>query len=268
MVDERTAFLIQRVLDREATPEERAALDALAAKDAAVRAAHDDLATTVALLAQVETVAPPPDLKRRIMRALPAERYARVERRTPASVINALRTVLRESLSARPAFALAYTMVLGVVVGAAAFAVISDTGLSPAPSEAYGTMAPPEAAALPRPTEEHVIDLDEVEGTVRLRAEGERVLFELELAPQTETEVQVTFDPDRLQWQGLARIDGRPSGAATVHEGEVLLTLSGPAHYRLSFDAGDRPSPLTLSMAQGGATVYRRTVSISRLAGG
>lgn len=264
MIDERTNILIQRVLDGEATPHEVETLDALAAERPAIRTARADFETMNGLLASVRAVAPPADLKQRIMASLPEERYARAPvRPEPQPDAWSLATVfgaLREALTARPAFSYAYAVALGAVVGIAAYVAVFDTATVPAPADAYGTLVAPDAGALAS-SGAHVIDADGVGGTVRVAHDGERMFLDLELDPRVASEVALTFDPDRLRWDGLTRLDGGANGTLTARAGEVRLALDGPARYRFSFAFDGPPPALTLTVSEGDATLYQRVLA-------
>lgn len=264
MADDRFEELASLALEGESTPEERIALEALLSESAERRAEYEDLAVTFDLLAQVEMVEPPPGLKGRIMGGLPVEQNAPARRRSAPSVFARAMAALNEAMSARPAFAFAYSMALGVIVGAAAWSFIADAPPAPAPSEVSGTIAPREAAALLRPVAEYAVDADGVGGTVRLLAGGDRLFLDLELAALAETEARVRFEPEALRWQGLTRMDERSMATLTARDGEATLTFSGAAHYLLSFEPLGSPSSLALTVEQGGEARYQQSIPALR----
>lgn len=249
MIDDPQMDLIHRVLDGDVTPEERVSFEALVAQQPEARQLYEDLKATAELLAQVETAAPSPDLKRRILQALPTDRYARPARQR--SSLAGIAQVVREAFAARPALAYAYVAILGVAIGVGAYAVLDEVGRGPDASETYGTMIAPSV------TQTFSIDASEAPGTVRVTRGGDRLIIELDLAPETVTEAQFTFDPEALHWQGLTQLNEGPAAGLTTSEGAVRLTFSGPARYRLSFDRIRTPL-LTLTLSQGDRTLYRQ----------
>lgn len=252
MTADRTTTLIHRVIDQEATPNERAELDARLAEDAAARTSYRQLSHTADLLARVEPVAPPPDLKLRIMRALPAGRYA------PAmpSFIGRVRAALGNALSARPAFALAYAVVLGMVLGAGLAGALSGP-LAPS-GEAVGTIG----AAAPATAATLEVDTPSVGGTVQAWTDGDGVFVEAELTTREPTHLGVAFDEERLRWSGLSRAEGEAEATLVLGDGTVTLVISSPARYLVRFEATGPASPLTLSVSQGEITLAERTVEL------
>lgn len=253
MTTDRTTTLIHRAIDQEATPTERAELDARLADDDAARTSFRQLSRTAALLESVEAVAPPPDLKLRIMRALPEGRYHPAAPAAP-SLIERIRATLGDALSARPAFALAYAVVLGMVMGAGLLGALSGP-LAPA-GEAVGTIgaaAPADAAALE-------VETPGVSGSVRAWAEGDGVFVEVALTTTEPARVGVVFDEERLGWRGISREEDGTEAALALGDGTATLTLSGSARYLLRFEATGPAPPLTLSVAQGATALGERTV--------
>lgn len=249
MISQDHAELVHRVLDGEATDEERALLGALRAESSEVRTLYDDLEATDAFVSRLTLTAPPPDMKARVMASLPPDLYARGVRNRPLAALQVVRDELAKLLRARPALALAYAMVLGIVVGAAAVATWTNGDRMPSASEAYGTFVSPDLLAQLDVTDQQAIAAASVEGIARLRVAGDQAVLEVELAGPAEIEIGVSFDPADLRWDGLIRVDGPAARTMSMDEGSVRLSASGSIHYLLRFEARAPAFQLDLDLA-------------------
>ena len=255
MVAERQIALMHRVLDGEATPAERARLNALLDENPDAHRLYTDLEATSDLLAQVETVTPSPNLKKRVMNALPADRYARQKRQSFGRMF----APLWEALRARPALGYAYATALGILIGVVTYAVFADPTFRPDPADVSGTLAP---AAV---TQEFPLALPELQGAVRVTTQANHLIVHLNLEAQAETEVRLAFDPGTLRWHSLQRLDEGTGSRLITGDGIVHLTVTSPAQYALTFNEARQPS-LTLTLLQDGRTLYRQSLSSNPVA--
>jgi len=253
--------LISRVLDGEGSARDIAALDVLRAEEADVRELYDKLEATTIFLAAIPQVQPSPHLAGRILSALPAGRYARRVPERQMALIDMLRDAFAGMFTRRPAFALAYAVVLGVALGVTGYSVVSSSS-QPLPSDVYGTIASPGTASEVLPADAVEISHGGIQGLAHLSGRGEVVMLELDFDAVSPTDVTVTFDPEVLQWSNLRRHAG--DAIVTIAErGVFQLRLSGDAHYQLHFDASPGLHAITLAVGENGTEVGTYALSTS-----
>jgi len=253
--------LISRVLDGEGSAQEQATLDVLRAENADVRDLYDGLEATTVLLAGIPQVQPSPRLAERIVAALPADRYARHVPERQIALVDILRDAFAGMFTRRPAFALAYALVVGVALGVTGYSVFSSSP-QPLPSDVYGTIASPGTGSQVLSADAVDISEEGILGSARLSGRGNRLLLELDLNASSPTEVTITFDQEVLQWSDLSRHAG--DAAVTIGErGLVRLGIVDKVHYQLQFDASPGLHAITLALAEGGTEVgtYRLSAS-------
>lgn len=247
MTDERY-LLLNRVVDGEATPEERARVEAWMAEDEPMRRLHDDLMITVGRLSLVDPAVPPPtDLKRRIMNAMPADRYARRSTWSLRSFFEWLKSALRP----KPALAYATVLAVGAFVGFAVHSVLVGANQQPIESDVLGSMGMVE-----RNAETYPLDLPDADGTVRVSAAGDEILVEVELAVHQETNMLFSFDSNSMRLRSVRPVSTEFDGRVQTSAGRIRLTFSRPVHYAVILDKTGHDS-LEFSVSRDGQTLYR-----------
>jgi hypothetical protein len=137
MVKRELDGLIQDVLDEVATPEEAARLEKRLSQDSAARERRNELALVFGAMSRSRRFEAPPELKSRILRALPA---------------GAPGVQLVPSVERRRRFRLAYIFAAGLAAGVIAAGALTGFWKMPAPGNpaVLGTMAPSSPVATAR----------------------------------------------------------------------------------------------------------------------
>lgn len=255
-MDDHVLELIHREIDGINSPTEQQELHDLIAADGDAKSLYNDLFSTVHALERVEFHEPPLRLKQAIMSALPANRYAPARPRAAFE----WRDAARRLLQIRPRLGYAYTFAVGLVAGLALVGVWGSV-MPDASSTVYGTLISRDAVASMQPVEDVQINIDGVDGTVRVQAGDQQALLELSLDTRHPVEVHVAFDDARLPLRGLTRLDDEPGAMLSTEPGLVKLAAHGRHSYLFAFDNRVAGTKLHLQILQNGQVRFQEDLS-------
>lgn len=230
-MNERVYELIQREIDEMNSPEEQRELEEALAVDEDAAAYLNELQAAVDMFSEVPPVQPPPGLKRRIMSALPADRYAP----RPAPLWQRGLAGVSNFLQKRQRLAYGYSFVLGalatlVVVGLATRVGPADEG------QALGTLISRDALTGLSPLEAVTVKLDGVKGSVTVRAEDGRAVVEIGVTSIEPVDLQLNFDETLTPLRGWSRVVGDGGSAIAVDSGTIRFEHSRAHSYLIVFD--------------------------------
>lgn len=204
----------------------------------AVRAAS--LRRAAAALGRAERLEPPPFFADDVMRAV--RHGAREPRRE-------WREALRALLAPVPLAACAATLVLGVVVGGL---LPDESVLSGEERSALtGTALPREKVAPSATLDREVFAGEGVRGEAVVRMHNGRVVLDVDLETERETEVRLDLRGTGLTPRSFAR-EGAAAGEVAMTPGEVRISHpAGRGRYDLSFASGQEPAGRSLGLRVG-----------------
>jgi hypothetical protein len=201
MVERELDGLIQDVLDEVATPAEAARLETRLSQDSAARERRNELALVFGAMSRSRRFEAPPELKSRILRALPA---------------GAPGVQLVPSVERRRRFRLAYIFAAGLAAGVIAAGALTGFWKLPAPGNpaVLGTMAPSSPVATAR----WQAGSAQVESRIWRSAGSRLASFRVVSGP---AEIELSFDPAALSCIAFRPAPGAPG--ATLEPGRVAF---------------------------------------------
>jgi anti-sigma factor RsiW len=189
--NERYIELIHGEIDGTNSPNETRVLQRLLGHDDEAREFHGDMKQLTEILDRVEDADLPKGLRDQIrseISARPAVQPAVAPRRwTPGSAL-------------RISVALAAGLILGLLIGPR----LLDPGQTWDPADFSGAMT-----SGSRVTDPVEIDLDGFSATIHGVQNGDRILVSYDISSETPVEVELTYDPGKIDLTGFVRRGGR-----------------------------------------------------------
>ncbi len=240
MIDEAFDALAHAVLDGNATPQQRATLDARLASDPAARERWLDFETTHTTLARVRNVEPPLDLKPAIMRAVHADRQSSATGHFEGA---------RERIGRAIGLRLASAFAIGAVAGILIWPLVANRGdLRNLPTS--GTMMPePGTATIDR--------LSLAAGTstlmIELVAMPKGIAARMETNAGGTAEIVIEHDAT-LTAESVREIEGRPLRVALT-TGTIGLEFAGEMRCTVLLKGAKAAKrPMRVTLRSGGMT--------------
>ena len=228
MTDSDFFELANRVIDGVESDQDREALNAVIDRSVARRLEFEQLSAVVSVLDAVRPVEPPEGLRNRILAAMPREAPAGARARQIS-----VWQQIKEFTAGRPAYALAYAVTMGLVVGLIGLAaVIGGTGIGDG-SPTMGTMArASEAFAV---ADESELNGAGIQAKASLLIRDAEFVLVVEVESDEPVEVVVTPVSEVTTWYGVeleggARLTGsklEPDGLLFPAEGSSAVRVSG-----------------------------------------
>ena len=225
-IEPRHVELMNAVIDRVASEEEKSALRELLASDPVARQQFEQLRKLSETLAGVGEVEPPAAMKADIVRALRTS-----PTREPLPFLRRMgdlwpgrRVVLRYG----------YAVAAGLVLGIALMRWVPDSADAPRaldPSELVGTMVPRAGASAAGILQQVPVGFEGGSGTATLRRVEAGYAIELDLDSLEPVEVALGFDPGKALLRGFAQ-DPDTVSDLRAGAGRIVWTQSG--HRRLA----------------------------------
>lgn len=232
--------LMHRVLDGEASPEERARFDTMLRSDAETRSTFEEIESALDEVNNLSVVDSPKGLSHRIMSSLPPEIAERrqARQRTP-SFFKRIADVLRERK--RPALALAYAFSIGLLAGIGLYSI-----MAPQPTAVTGTFASESAKS---------IEADGFEGLVRFVTEGDFLRVAIEAQAAIPADIVVRFGAG-TELTRFEQTDASPSVRSTNRS--ITITADGHTEVDLTFRTSGQMN-LEVEIARHGEMLERES---------
>lgn len=257
MIDEKYIRLMHQEIDGENSPEQCAELEAYLASNPEAQDFYRELKNLSSNLDAVERLEPPPNLAKRIINAIPKNKYKKRQRsRTSESFL--------ASLKARLDYSYVYAFSGGLAVGAlVAFLLLSTMGdASLNISHLAGTLR--ETTTIEDFDTIHVtrIDAAEVQGTVRFKRKDRTILSEITLNAPEQIELLLRFDAPSVGLHGVSALE--ETGLQTSSgPGAISLTHVGAGTYALIFEQkAPAIPPMDLRIYFDGKLVHQQSLHI------
>lgn len=226
MIDSKTEDLINRDIDGVLSPKETNRLSEYLSTDPEAQNYYDEIENLSKMLAQVEEVAPGPNLKKNILNSIPVQKYQNEENRE--------RTPLFSAWNFRPNYRLTLAFAFGLIIGFFTYSFVTD--LPPNNnSNLIGTILLNGSEDRFRPADQAEITLPEINGTVSSQYAENVVLFRVDLTTDSEIEVVVEFDGNDLRFAGF-RSQKYSARQINVSSNELRLVNKGLHKYILVFE--------------------------------
>jgi len=222
-MNEHVIELVNGELDGTNSPSESAALVDILDKDPAARAFFEENKSLFAILGDVPEADPPVDLKDRIMESV--EREARIGRVPSPGIAASIRSFFQPVLS-RPAWAMSYAFVAGILIGVAALSLLNETNRGEGPV-VQGTMG--------QATNRILDEASVMVGDIRVD------LATVGLTKEQDVVLDVTISGSGDSTVSIAATNDSVAG--------TTITASGPGHFTVSLDQLD---DLVVSVTSGG----------------
>ena len=188
-IDPQITDLMHAEIDGVNTEQESAELQAILARDPIARDHFDQLKKIAGMLDDLDEVAPPADLKTKVLTA--------VGRPSESVVVHP--TAFRTGTALRYVYAAAAGVLLGVMGFWAA-----TSGLVVDPLDVGGTMAPTDASIEPPDLHEFPLNFEGVIGTARLKPVEAGFSLEIDLSSEVPVDVVLDFSPEEVQIRGFS----------------------------------------------------------------
>lgn len=239
-IDARYVELMHAEIDGLNTERESAELREVVARDPEIRKSFTELQELADTLARVEPVDPPPDLKDRVLGALPAGSPGHTGSFRPQRDVR-----LRASVALRYAYPFAAGLILGIV---GYYVVSGDTSgtVPPDPSDIVGAMTAHEPAPDAGTVPGVEFDVAGIAGTARVGRVESGFSVEFDLDARVPVEVVLSYDTRDVGFRGLTQDLGEVQ-ALEVAGGTITWAQQG--HHRLAVLLAARTeAPATLDL--------------------
>ena len=223
--EERFWELVNREIDRELTPPEQAELENCLNNHPQWGIRRDELVKLTELMSGSEEADVPPDMKEKILRALPDRR----PRRSGVMVFRSRISGLQSRFNLRYAYAFAG----GIMVGAGLLAMVMRTGPALFPTD-NGNLTG--AIVLDSQSEKSVrlnlvtIDREGASGNIDVAVSERLVKMRLVIDSDRPVELTVEFEPDAMVVVGFDR-SGSDNKPVSVDEHNIRLLHTGTGRY-------------------------------------
>jgi hypothetical protein len=193
-IDPRFTDLMQSEIDGANSTQESAELHAYLARNPQARDHCDQLRAIAGALDRIEEVAPPADLKSKIIAAVRQKGDAEIPGSHPAS---------RESAPTRGRIVLryGYALAAGVILGVLGHQWATSDGFGVDPSKVTGALATPEVAA---PITEIPVDFEGAIGYARFGPAGSGYDLEIEMTSETPVEIDLAYSAEAVVFRGFS----------------------------------------------------------------
>lgn len=253
MTDEKILELINREIDGLLSEQERGELNEYLARHVEVRALHQDLKKISTMLSQVPAEEPSPNLKKRVLNAIPAKRYAPQTR--------ALAQLFFPRLKFN--FRYAYIFLFGLAIGFVATTAIFNRGNQLTLEGVSGSLVENrmrnQASVLAQ------LDLNNygVSGNVQIKTAAEAVLSEVSWQSDDEVELQLEFEPQALVFAEMK--NGETGGLQMKLESNRVHVRGKQVHCALTFLKLTESTTLRLAILKNGVVVFDEPIHVASL---
>jgi hypothetical protein len=232
MIEEKYIELIQADVDGELPEQHRADLSRYLLANPEARTLRDELRQVCAVLGQVPTAEPPPDLSESILGAV----------RLPAAVAPA-----RGDGASFFRWRMAAAFGGGLLVSAIAFQLGEGRQAGLDVSQVAGTMASQDPVARSQPVDTIQVSLDQAKGKVSLFRSATMRVVEFDLAVRQPLEVVVMHDGQEARFSRVGQ-------AVSAGNQRYALVLEG---------AGQAGSAIEIRFLAGGAEIHRDALEVT-----
>ena len=248
MIDDKYIELMNLEIDGVISDEDRHELERYIESHPDALEHYNTLRNTTVLLGGTEEIEPPDALSRDIIESI-FERHSEAKGRCLSTG-----GVSRRTFRWRPGFAFAAGIIAGLFLFASALLFIMKS--PPGEGRFYGTIAGLNDAAVQSTA---VIDGPGVQGLVRTRRSGEKIIAELEIWSPDEVLVQFIHG-DNIYFEGVRT--GQPcTPRISVFTDRIELALSGEGDYIIGLnDASGSRSPIDLRITSNGEVLFEERI--------
>jgi hypothetical protein len=248
MIDERYIELMNLEIDGVIAEEDRLELSSYLESHPDALEYYNALRSTATVLDGAEEIEPPAALSRDIIESI-FERHSDANDRCLST-----RDVSRRMFRWRPGFAFAAGIIAGLFLFASAllFVMRGPTG----EEDFYGTITRLHDTAS---VSTAVIDGPRVQGVVRTRRSGERIIAELEIWSTDEILVQLIHG-EQIRFDGLKA--GKPGNPRiSVLQDRIELTLTGENEYVIGMnEMSGSHSPIDMRITSNGEVLFEERI--------
>jgi hypothetical protein len=258
MTAHREEELLNREVDGENTPEERAALEERLAREPELRARFERLRALVRALATVKAVDPPPLLGEDVLRLV--NRIQREGRRRQSWL-----GTLGAAFGRTPALRYAYTFAAGIAVGVLLLALLGPTFLPLGLDRAHlsGTVLPESRRGQLQPVDRQELGLGGVSGVATIRRGSGIVLAEIAFRESEPVEVALEFDGKSFSLLAFERSGWTATGVSASLT-DLRFRHVGTGRYAVVLGASEGPQPPLRLRLVGGQGRLERTLATGR----
>jgi hypothetical protein len=247
--------LIHKEIDGLITASEKRELEEVLNKDPDLRRLQQELKQTSELLTRVPPLEPSPNLKKQIINSIDFSRYS--PRPESTDWLSRLTGWIWT-----PRFRFAYAVLAGMAIGMVISLLLIRSPFSNQPipiSELYGTIGNSDKNY--KTLNELTIELEGINGMVKLNSYRDMVWAELKLATNQPSEIHFNYNERRLSFKAWRPMD---EGRTILETDKNLVKiLSEKQCYCLVLfrKSTNNFYPLTLDIMQSGKTVFTRNFS-------
>ena len=255
MIDAAYVDLMHYEMDGVITSEDRERLRQYLVEHPEAQAFYNDLTGVSNMLAEVQTVDPPPNLKKHILNRLPKNKYSRTAKPKVSSGWLGF-------LQRRPRLGLSLSFAVGLAGGFIVFSLLA--GLPDMnDSDLLGTMQRHDSSENLQRLSKLEIAEDEFSMNLELKRTEDFVLAVMQVTADKELEFVIEFDPNDLRFSGFQRGE-QTQNNLRMDDGRVSLRHVGHNSYIFAFtDTDSSISNISLKVYDG-ELIYENTLSSGR----
>lgn len=255
MIDQRHLELIHAQIDGEISASNKELLRKHMELNPESREVYEELVSLSELLGQAEVVEPPPQLRAKILGAVPIQRQA--SRPTGPG-----KGWLGLDWLSPANFRLAGAFASGALVVMAAVSLDSWTDRSSLQmSDLVGTMTRHEPLSAMAAADRINIDLDQLAGSVSLQRNSSFLVVEFDLRSTQAVEVVASFEESDAQFSGIAQLKNGPTSVTSDGQ-SISLINKGKQQYAVFLDnTGNATANIELMFFVDGKLIHQDGLS-------
>ncbi|MFQ5630039.1 MAG: anti-sigma factor family protein [bacterium] len=262
MIDKKYVELIHREIDGLSSSKERTELKAYLEKNPQAKTLYKELRAVSEKLGGVDTVEPPAHLITAIMNSLPKHRYARTSKH---SLLHKLKSIF----NMQPRFQLVLAFSSGLAAGLILFMLFNtnpDQLAAPDPADLYGTLAFRDFSEKIPVVKQYALQLEQVQGSVALKASKELVFVEMDLRAQPGIEIFLAFQKPGISFQGFAGLDEIQGASLRIEErGLKFYPHLATKTMFLFRKTTAKSEPFKMRITRAGNVLYEKELAIPKV---
>ena len=259
-MEEKYIELINKDIDGALSDRESDVLQEYLSTNADGRLLKEDLSQITHLLASVEGVDPPSNLKKRILNSIQAN-----SNRGAVAAGGFKMSVRALIFGAKPVYA--FLFAAGLILGIIGYALISENLHRVAPydgSELTGTMIVNGGPSNFEPGESVPINVGQVAGNVSLKSSKNVIWAELKLKTDRNVDVMLEYPGNEVSFNGFGQ-SIQASNSLNIESGRLQLRHTGDNAYIFLLNRRTEvPTPLHVEISSSGVLLFQKTISTMR----
>lgn len=252
MIDKKYIKLINKEIDKEITPKEKASLHEFLNSNSEAKNLYDELLASENLLDRLPDNDPSINLKKQILNSIDKSRYQSVKKHSPLS--NFIKQTIFQTK-----YRIAFTFTLGLLVGLLIYSILFNNNQVSDNYDLYGTIGLGNSELV----KSFPVETSSIYGKVDILRSANQLGIEFTLNSKIPYELTLKYDQNNTKFDNISFYG---KNKIKLDSGNNLLKLSesGSHKYRLLFTQKERkPVNFNLQISRTGNSVFEKAIVIN-----